>query len=159
MRNLKKQIKVNWMKIAILCLIILTIKINAQKSNMEDFQIAKATQKSYQAMYVINESEKNKMDAVLRNIGNALEDPRLKNKLNIVLLAFGGGVEIFKKNNTYEAQLLSLKEKGVVFLQCENTLRERHISKDELYTFIHYTPSGNGEIILRQYEGWAIVKP
>lgn len=159
MRHLKKQISGNWVKVFILSLVFLTLKLNAQKTSMEDFQIAKATHKSYQAMYVINESDKNKMDAVIRNIGNALEDPRLKNKLKIVLLAFGGGVEIFKKNNTYESQLLSLKDKGVVFLQCENTLKEKHISKDELYEFIHYTPSGNGEIILRQYEGWAIIKP
>lgn len=142
-----------------LILALVAIKINAQKSSMEEFQIAKANRKSYQAMYVINESDKTKMDAVIRNIGNVLEDPRLKGKLKIVLLAFGGGVEIFKKNNAYQFQLLSLKEKGVIFLQCENTLNERHISKEELYDFIHYTPSGNGEIILRQYEDWAIVKP
>lgn len=146
-------------KIAMLILALVAIKINAQKSSMEEFQIAKANRKSYQAMYVINESDKTKMDAVIRNIGNVLEDPRLKGKLKIVLLAFGGGVEIFKKNNAYQFQLLSLKEKGVIFLQCENTLNERHISKEELYDFIHYTPSGNGEIILRQYEDWAIVKP
>ncbi|WP_160137379.1 DsrE family protein [Chryseobacterium sp. c4a] len=159
MNHLQKQIKENGIKALILSMVFLSLNINAQKISMEDFQIAKATHKSYQAMYIINESDKNKMDAVLRNIGNALEDPRLKNKLKIVLLAFGGGVEIFKKNNTYESQLLSLKDKGVVFLQCENTLREKQIAKDELYKFIHYTPSGNGEIILRQYEGWAIVKP
>ena len=142
-----------------LILALVAIKINAQKSSMEEFQIAMADRKSYQAMYVINESDQTKMDAVIRNIGNVLEDPRLKGKLKIVLLAFGGGVEIFKKNNTYRSQLLSLKEKDIIFLQCENTLNERHISKEELYDFIHYTPSGNGEIILRQYDGWAIVKP
>lgn len=142
-----------------LILALVAVNINAQKSSMEEFQIAKASRKSYQAMYVINESDKTKMDAVIRNVGNVLEDPRLKGKLKIVLLAFGGGVEIFKKNNAYQSQLLSLKEKGVIFLQCENTLNERHISKEELYDFIHYTPSGNGEIILRQYEDWAIVKP
>ncbi|MEJ5103990.1 DsrE family protein [Chryseobacterium sp. MYb328] len=146
-------------KIAMLILALVAVKINAQKSSMEEFKIAKANRKSYQAMYVINESDKTKMYAVIRNIGNVLEDPRLKGKLKIVLLAFGGGVEIFKKNNAYSSQLLSLKEKGVIFLQCENTLQERHISKEELYDFIHYTPSGNGEIILRKYEGWAIVKP
>lgn len=146
-------------KITMLILALVAIKINAQKSSMEEFQIAMADRKSYQAMYVINESDQTKMDAVIRNIGNVLEDPRLKGKLKIVLLAFGGGVEIFKKNNTYRSQLLSLKEKDIIFLQCENTLNERHISKEELYDFIHYTPSGNGEIILRQYDGWAIVKP
>ncbi|WP_228374860.1 DsrE family protein [Chryseobacterium oranimense] len=52
-----------------------------------------------------------------------------------------------------------MQDKGVVMVQCENTLREKKIEKSELFEFVNYTPSGNGEMILRQDEGWAIVKP
>jgi intracellular sulfur oxidation DsrE/DsrF family protein len=55
--------------------------------------------------------------------------------------------------------LLKLKNKGVLFAQCENTMREKKISKDELWPFISYVPSGNGEIIIRQSQGWAVVHP
>jgi intracellular sulfur oxidation DsrE/DsrF family protein len=43
--------------------------------------------------------------------------------------------------------------------QCNNTLRERKISRDQLYDFIAVVPSGNGELIIRQADGWTIIKP
>lgn len=120
---------------------------------------AKATQDSYKALYVINSSDPKRVKGALRNISNALEDPRLKGKLKVELVVFSDGVEVFKKGSAYEAKLKALKEKGVMLAQCENTLRERGISKSELYPFISYVPSGNGEIILRHYEGWAVIHP
>ena len=90
---------------------------------------------------------------------NALEDPRLKGKLQAELVVHGGGVAVFKKTNPYESQVKALQAKGVILAECENTLRERNISKDELFDFISFVPSGNGEIIIRQQQGWAVVHP
>jgi uncharacterized protein len=42
---------------------------------------------------------------VLPNINNALDDPRLKGKLHIELVAFGDGVEIFKKSDHFDTFL------------------------------------------------------
>jgi uncharacterized protein len=55
--------------------------------------------------------------------------------------------------------LLALQKRSVILAQCENTIEERKISKDELWPFISFVPSGNGEIIIRQYQGWATVHP
>ena len=56
----------------------------------------------------------------------------MKGKLKIELVAFGEGVEIFKKSNHYDTLGMSLKNKGVLFADCENTLTEKKIGKDEL---------------------------
>lgn len=129
-----------------------------QKVN-EDFKPARAYKKHYNALYVLNESDDKKIKGILRNIKNVLNDPRLKGKLHIEVIAFSDGVEMYKKTNSYQSLLASLKEQGVLFAQCSNTIEERKIAKDALFDFVHYVPSGNGEIILRQYEGWAIVHP
>jgi intracellular sulfur oxidation DsrE/DsrF family protein len=63
------------------------------------------------------------------------------------------------KSGAYEQQLKDLADKGVMLAQCSNTVRERKIDKNDLFSFISYVPSGNGEIILRHYDGWAIVHP
>ncbi|MCH5715592.1 DsrE family protein [Niabella hibiscisoli] len=88
-----------------------------------------------------------------------MKDPRLEGKLFIELVVFGDGIEMLLKANNYEELLKPLIAQGVVFVQCMNTLTGRGISSEKLYPFVHYVPSANGEIILRQYEGWAIVKP
>lgn len=123
------------------------------------FTGAKPTLKSYNALYILNSNDDKKIKATLRNLDNALEDPRLKGKLHVELIAFGDGVSVFMKSNPYEETLKKLQEKGVVLAQCSNTVRERKIDKNDLFDFISYVPSGNGEIILREYEGWATVHP
>lgn len=124
-----------------------------------EFKGAEAKLDDYKALYIINSSDEKRVKGALRNIKNALDDPRLKGKLEVELIVFSDGVEIYKTGSPYEESLRHLKEKGVILAQCENTLRERKIAKSELYPFVSYVPTGNGEIILRHYEGWAIVHP
>jgi uncharacterized protein len=128
-------------------------------SNPPAFHGAEANLNDYKALYVLNESDDKKIRAVLRNINNVLADPRLKGKLQVELVVFGDGVEIFKKTNHYDTLLTSLTNKGVLLAQCENTIRERKIDKETLWPFISFVPSGNGEIVIRHYQGWAVVKP
>jgi len=132
--------------------------ISQNKSN-EEFHGAAATLQQYNAVYILNQSDDKKIKGLIRNINNALEDPRLKGKLKIELVAFGEGVELFKRSNHYDTLLLALKNKGVILAECENTIREKKINKDELWPFISYVPSGTGEIIIRQYQGWAAIHP
>jgi intracellular sulfur oxidation DsrE/DsrF family protein len=149
------------MKIKIMfTLFVMTISgmIYSQKSNLV-FHGAEARLSQYKALYILDQSDNKKIHMVVKNINNALEDPRLKGKLQIELIAFGDGTEIYKKANHYDSVLLALKNKGVLLAQCENTLSERRISKEDLWPFISFVPSGNGEIIIRQYQGWAIVHP
>ncbi|MBE7179389.1 MAG: DsrE family protein [Mucilaginibacter polytrichastri] len=144
--------------IMILMVIALAKSVSSQESQTT-FSAAKATKKSYHALYVINTADEKHITGTLRNIKNALEDPRLTGKLQIELVAFGDGVAVYRKTGAFEQTLQDLKGRGVKLAQCENTIRERKIDKAELFDFIGYVPSGNGEIILRDAEGWAIVHP
>jgi uncharacterized protein len=138
----------------------LTAKTFAQSTvDPAAFHGATANLKEYKALYILNSADEKKIKGTLRNINNALEDPRLKGKLQVELVAFGDGVDVFKKTNHYDTILTNLQKKGVLLAQCENTIRERKINKDDLWNFISFVPSGNGEIIIRQYQGWATVHP
>ena len=123
------------------------------------FEGATADQAQYHAVYQLDSDDPKLIQQTLRNISNALEDSRLKGKLTVELVAFSGGTAVYRKDQTYEAQLTALKQKGVILAQCLNTMRERKISKDELLPIISYVPSGNGELIIRQAQGWALVHP
>ncbi len=133
-------------------------KVKAQGEPTE-FTGATAKLKHYDALYILNSADEKKIKGTLRNMDNALEDPRLKGKLHIELIVFGDGVAVYMKSGIYEQTLKDLQAKGVVMAQCSNTVRERKIDKNDLFPFISYVPSGNGEIIIRQYEGWAVVHP
>ncbi|MCW2120900.1 DsrE family protein [Flavobacterium sp. 7A] len=143
-------------------IILTSISMQSQSSILErnsNFKGATATLDSYKAIYQLDSNDPRIINKTIRNINNALEDPRLKNKLQIELVAFSGGTDAFLRDSAYEAELKELVIKGVTVVQCSNTLKERHLNRDQIYAFIAVVPSGNGELIIRQAEGWAIIKP
>ncbi len=133
-----------------------TAPASAQTQN-HVFTGAEATLSNYKALYVLNNGDEKKISGILRNIKNAMADPRLKGKLEIELVAFGDGVKLFEKSGPFEERLTDLLTKGVILAQCENTLIQRKIEKSSLFSFISYVPSANGEIIIRHSQGWAIL--
>jgi uncharacterized protein len=145
--------------IAFFALLAFAKTSQAQQTDPAAFTGATAKLKHYNALYILNSNDEKRIKGTLRNMNNALEDPRLKGKLHLELIVFGDGVALFMKNGPYEQALKDLQAKGVTLAQCSNTIRERNIDKSELFDFISFVPSGNGEIILRQYEGWATVHP
>jgi intracellular sulfur oxidation DsrE/DsrF family protein len=145
--------------IYLMTLITLTAFSRTMAQQHESFTGAKAELEHYNALYIINTADEKHINSTLRNIKNVLEDPRLKGKLTVEVIAFGDGVNLFQKSGNFLEKLADLKNKGVILAQCENTIRERGIPKDQLLPYISYVPTGNGEIVIRHYQGWATVHP
>ncbi len=156
-------LKTNYMKplqtLLMTVFIGLTLPAMAQKIDPASFHGASATKAHYRAAYQLDTDEENKIKGTLRNIQNALDDPRLKGKLELELVVHGAGVAAFRKESGNEEMLKKLQDRGVILAMCENTMRERKITKEELFPFLSYVPSGNGELIIRGQEGWTIIHP
>lgn len=124
------------------------------------YQGATAKSKNYHAIYQLDSNDPKIIEKAIRNINNVLDDPRLKGKITLELITFSGGTEAFLKSSSkYEEQFKKLIARGVLVAQCTNSLKERNLTKDQLFDFIGYVPSGNGELIIRAHQGWTIVKP
>ncbi len=148
----------------IFCFTLLSTSVNAQTTDAAvqknlDFTGATAPKKTYNAIFQLDTNDPKIIRKTIRNINNALNDERLKGKLQIELIAFSGGTDAYLKGSEYENDLKDLVEKGVIVAQCNNTLKERKITRDQLFNFIAVVPSGTGELIIRQSQGWSVVKP
>jgi intracellular sulfur oxidation DsrE/DsrF family protein len=143
-------------------LLIATVSAQSTDKALErnrSFTGATATRKSCRAIFQLDSNDPKIIGKAIRNINNALADPRLAGKIQVELIAFAGGTEAYFNGSPYEADLKRLIEKGVIVAQCNNTLKERNINRDQLYDFIAIVPSGTGELIIRQAEGWSVIKP
>ena len=123
------------------------------------FQGAPATKSHYRAVYQLDSDDPRLINQTLHNMKNALEDPRLKGKLELELVVFSRGTTVFKKDQPYEADVLALQQAGVILAQCANSMKAFKLTKDDMLPYISIVPTGNGELILRQAEGWALVHP
>ena len=124
-----------------------------------EYSGAVASKKHYRAIYQLDSNDPKVIEKAIRNINNALNDPRLKGKVQLELITFAGGTEVVLKGSKYEDALKGLVLSGVIVAQCNNSLKERKLTRDQVLDFVGIVPSGNGELIIREGDGWGIVKP
>jgi intracellular sulfur oxidation DsrE/DsrF family protein len=120
---------------------------------------APATRAHYRAVYQLDSDDPKLITKTLHNMQNALNDPRLKGKLELELVVFSGGTVAFRQGQPYEADVLALQRAGVILAQCQNSLTAYKLTKADLLPYVSVVPTGNGELIIRQTEGWVLVHP
>ncbi len=77
----------------------------------------------------------------------------------IEVVCHNNGITFLQTATTKQAEKIAdLKAKGVDFVACENTMRERKIKREELLTVCRTVPSGVVEVVMKQDKGWAYIK-
>ena len=78
-------------------------------------------------------------------------------KLEVVV--HNKGIDFMRKDKSVlESEIQALKDKGVVFAVCENTMKAQKLSKDQILPQAIYVPVGLIELALKQEEGWSYIK-
>jgi len=79
--------------------------------------------------------------------------------VQIEVVAHGPGIDLFTKGKTTQQEKIAqFKAMGVVFVGCENTLRERNIPKESIIPEAGFVKMGIGEVIMKQEQGWSYIK-
>ena len=138
--------------------ILCTQSLFAQQQN-DVYTGAKPKLSKYKAAYTLTTSDDKHIIHLLKNMKNALLDPRLKGKLKLELIVYSEGYKIYEKKGPYEELLKELLNMGVILTQCENSIIVRKIDKNTLFPFVSYVPSAQGEIIIRGADKWVIIQP
>jgi uncharacterized protein len=79
--------------------------------------------------------------------------------VQIEVVAHGFGIEmLMTAKTTQQKKIAEFKNMGIVFVACENTLREKNISKELIIHEVDFVPMGIGEIVKKQEQGWSYIK-
>jgi uncharacterized protein len=113
----------------------------------------------YQVVFHLDEGDKVRMRMTLKNIENLVADLGEKN-IEIELVTNGQGVmALLKQPNAHGDQIARLAQRGVHFAACANSLRQMDLAADALLDSVQVVPTGVGELVRRQADGWAYVRP
>jgi len=106
----------------------------------------------------VNFPESGAQGAGLKNVANILKEAP---DTQVEVVCHGAGIGLVEKARTDHAEaVLALIEKGVRFVACENTMRQKSIRKDDLLPGVGTVPSGAFEVVRRQQrDGYAYFKP
>jgi intracellular sulfur oxidation DsrE/DsrF family protein len=80
-------------------------------------------------------------------------------KVNIELVVFGNGIGLLEKSSPQASRISETSLSGAKVLMCENTMAGRKKTRDDMLPDIGYVKAGVVEIIEKQKQGWAVVRP
>ena len=109
------------------------------------------------AIFHIDEYEK--WDLLLTNVGNLLKGIDITDA-HVAIVANANAVTRYKKDSGSDNTVLEeLARKGVIVIACNNALNMFNIEKEMLYHYVQVVPIGVKDIIEKQLEGYAYIKP
>lgn len=113
----------------------------------------------YRVVFHLDEPSKGRADQVFRNIEYLLADLGEGN-VDVELVANGGGVRALVKGpDSHAGQVESLAAKGVRFAACAHSLSMLGIARESLLESVAVVSAGVGELVKKQAEGWAYIRP
>lgn len=80
-------------------------------------------------------------------------------KVDIEIVAYGPGIGMLKAEAPTANRISEATQAGIKVVACENTMTVQKLTKADMHAAIGYAPSGVVEIMSRQSEGWAYVRP
>ncbi|MEW6165513.1 MAG: DsrE family protein [Pseudomonadota bacterium] len=106
----------------------------------------------------INEDDSKKWNGVLANIRNIQAELGAKN-VAIALVAIGPGLGMLTAESLAANGVQDAIAAGVEFVACGNSMKAQHIEKADLADGVGVATAGYVELMKRQQQGWAYLRP
>ncbi len=135
---------------------------------------AEDTYEKQKVVYHLNEYGPQKQTAVLRNVQNHINAVGAEN-IELAIVMHGDGLSLLlypdalsetkmkeaNADDQMQARIAGLKQQGVAFQVCANTIKGRDVDVDDLYDVddADIVPSGVAEIAKLQAEGYTYLRP
>ena len=106
----------------------------------------------------VSDADPAKWNLALNNARNLQTDLGPAN-VDIEIVAYGPGIGMLKAESLVANRIDEALGTGVKIVACENTMRNAKLSKDDMLHGIGYVGAGVIEIMQRQQQGWAYLRP
>ena len=106
----------------------------------------------------VSDSDPAKWNLALNNARNLQADLGAKN-VEIEIVAYGPGIGMLKAESIVGNRIGDALGAGVKIVACENTMQTQKLVKADMLDGIGYVGAGVVEIMQRQQQGWAYLRP
>ena len=106
----------------------------------------------------VSDNDTAKWNLALNNAKNIQKDLGKAN-VELEIVAYGPGISMLKAESEVGNRIGEAVDSGVKVLACQNTMRNQKLNKEDMLSNIAYVPAGVIEIMQRQHQGWAYLRP
>ena len=106
----------------------------------------------------VSDNDPGKWNLALNNARNLQADLGAGN-VEIEIVAYGPGIGMLKHDSVVGNRVGEALASGVRVEACENTMRGQKLAQTDMLNGIGYVPAGVVEIMQKQQQGWAYLRP
>lgn len=115
-------------------------------------------QKRHKIVIQVSDNDPAKWNLALNNAKNLQDDVGAAN-VDIEMVVYGPGINMLKLESPIGSRVADAMKANVKVVACENTLRAQKLNREDMLPAISYVPAGVTEIMKKQGEGWAYLRP
>jgi hypothetical protein len=114
--------------------------------------------KQMRVVMQISENQPAVWNLALNNIRNVQKELGAKN-IEVEVVAYGPGLGIIRDDSVVANRVQEAMATGVRFVACRNTMQNQKVTEAQMISGIGYAQAGVIEIISKQMEGYAYLRP
>ena len=117
----------------------------------------KASQKE-RVIIQVSDADPKKWNLALNNAKNVQTDLGA-DKTEVEIVAYGPGIDMLKADAIVANRVEDAVASGVRIVACENTMKAQKLVRDDMNKKIEYVNAGVVELMRRQQQGYAYIRP
>jgi intracellular sulfur oxidation DsrE/DsrF family protein len=106
----------------------------------------------------VSDNDPSKWNLALNNAKNIQTDLGAAN-VDIEIVAYGPGINMLKADSVVGNRVDEALAAGVKVVACENTMRNQKLAKQDMLPKVDYVMAGVVELMQKQQQGWAYIRP
>lgn len=118
----------------------------------------KAGAQHVRVVFQVSDDDPKKWNLALNNVKNLQQELGAANT-DIEVVAYGPGIGMLKFESVVGERVDEAIKAGVHVVACENTMRAQKLGKPDMMSTIGYVPAGVVEIVKKENEGYAYIRP
>jgi hypothetical protein len=119
---------------------------------------AQAQDARAKAVFQVSDNDPAKWNLTLNNARNVQQDLGA-DKVDLEIVVYGPGIGMLKMDSAVGGRVAEALKSGVKVVACENTMRAQKLKRDDMLPDIGYVPAGVVELMDKQREGYAYIRP
>lgn len=106
----------------------------------------------------VSDADPAKWNLALNNVKN-VQQMMGADKVDAEIVVYGPGIAMLKMDSSVAGRIEEAKKANVKIVACENTMKAMKLTKEDMLPDSSYVPAGVVEIMMKQKEGYAYIRP
>ncbi len=139
-------------------ILVLLFALNPVGAFADALPAASQAEAPYKIVFQITDSDPARWSMVLDNARNTLKELR-GHTVMMEIVAYGPDIDMVRFDSEVADRVQQIIKAGVKVVICENTLKARRLTHDDMQPNLEYATAGVVELVEKQRAGYAYIRP